>query len=137
MPSTDSSQLSVFTTLMGYKHIYTFINFYNMFINFYNTFIKVYVLHSLIKCVSVSCWKQQMWQICCKQSTVAISERRIYISREISRISFFSLMYGTILTFIKFNNFGTQRLNRPRHLFHSFATLPFLPIIYQYSCFFV
>ena len=25
-------------------------------------------------------------------------------------------MYGTILAFIKFNNFGTQRLNGPRHL---------------------
>ena len=30
-------------------------------------------------------------------------------------------MYGTILTFTKFNNFGTQRLNGPRHLFHSFC----------------
>ena len=30
-------------------------------------------------------------------------------------------MYGTILTFIKFNNFGTQRLNGPRHSFHSFC----------------
>ena len=29
-------------------------------------------------------------------------------------------MYGTILAFIKYNNFGTQRLNGPRHLFHSF-----------------
>ena len=29
-------------------------------------------------------------------------------------------MYGTILAFIKFNNVGTWRLNRPRHLFHSF-----------------
>ena len=30
-------------------------------------------------------------------------------------------MYGTILTFIKFNNFGTRHLNGPRHLFHSFC----------------
>ena len=30
-------------------------------------------------------------------------------------------MYGTILTFIKFNNFGTWRLNRLRHSFHSFC----------------
>ena len=30
-------------------------------------------------------------------------------------------MYGTILAFIKFNNFGTWRLNGPRHLFHSFC----------------
>ena len=30
-------------------------------------------------------------------------------------------MYGNILTFIKFNNFGTQGLNGPRHLFHSFC----------------
>ena len=29
-------------------------------------------------------------------------------------------MYGTILAFIKFNNFGTRHLNVPRHLFHSF-----------------
>ena len=29
-------------------------------------------------------------------------------------------MYGTILTFNKFNNFGTQHLNGPRRLFHSF-----------------
>ena len=26
-----------------------------------------------------------------------------------------------ILTFIKFNNFGSQHLNGPRHLFHSFC----------------
>ena len=30
-------------------------------------------------------------------------------------------MYGTILTFIKFNNFGTQHLNGPRRLFLSFC----------------
>ena len=30
-------------------------------------------------------------------------------------------MYGTILMFIKFNNFGTQRLNGPRRLFHSLS----------------
>ena len=30
-------------------------------------------------------------------------------------------MYGTILTFIKLNNFGTQHLNRSRHLFPSFC----------------
>ena len=30
-------------------------------------------------------------------------------------------MYGTILTFIKFNNFGTRCLNGPRHLFYSFC----------------
>ena len=30
-------------------------------------------------------------------------------------------MYGTILTFIKFNNFGTWRLNGPMCLFHSFC----------------
>ena len=29
-------------------------------------------------------------------------------------------MYDTILTFIKFINFGTQRLNSPKHLFLSF-----------------
>ena len=29
-------------------------------------------------------------------------------------------MYGTILAFIKFNNFGTRHLNGPRHLFYSF-----------------
>ena len=29
-------------------------------------------------------------------------------------------MYGTILVFIKFNNFGTRCLNGPRRLFHSF-----------------
>ena len=28
-------------------------------------------------------------------------------------------MYGTILAFIKFHNFGSRRLNGPRHLFHS------------------
>ena len=33
----------------------------------------------------------------------------------------FSLMYGTILMFIKFNNFGSQYLNGPRHLLHSFC----------------
>ena len=31
------------------------------------------------------------------------------------------LMHGTILMFIKFNIFGTQRLNGPRHLFCSFG----------------
>ena len=31
------------------------------------------------------------------------------------------LMYGTILTFIKFINFGTRHSNGPRHLFHSFC----------------
>ena len=31
------------------------------------------------------------------------------------------LMHGTILTFIKFNNFGTWHLNKPRGLFHSFC----------------
>ena len=63
-----------------------------------------------------------MWRIHCKRSTVAISERRMHISREILRISLFSLMYGTtILTSIKFNNFGTQHLNRPRHSLHSFC----------------
>ena len=30
-------------------------------------------------------------------------------------------MYGTILTFIKINNFGTRRLNQFRYLFHSFC----------------
>ena len=30
-------------------------------------------------------------------------------------------MYGTILTFIKLNNFDTRRLNGPRHLFPSFC----------------
>ena len=30
-------------------------------------------------------------------------------------------MYSTILRFIRFNNFGTWRLNGPRHLFHSFC----------------
>ena len=30
-------------------------------------------------------------------------------------------MYSTILTFIRFNNFDTQHLNGPRHLFHSFC----------------
>ena len=31
------------------------------------------------------------------------------------------LMHGTILIFIKFNNFGTWHLNKPRGLFHSFC----------------
>ena len=31
------------------------------------------------------------------------------------------LMFGTILRFIKFNNFGTRHLNGPRHLFLSFS----------------
>ena len=31
------------------------------------------------------------------------------------------MMYGTILTFIKFNNFGTRHLNEPMHLFHAFC----------------
>ena len=30
-------------------------------------------------------------------------------------------MYNSILTLIKFNNLGTQHLNEPRHLFHSFC----------------
>ena len=30
-------------------------------------------------------------------------------------------MYGTILAFIKFNNFDTWQLNGPRHLFYSFC----------------
>ena len=30
-------------------------------------------------------------------------------------------MYDTILTFIKFNNFGTWCVNEPKHLFHSFC----------------
>ena len=30
-------------------------------------------------------------------------------------------MYDTILTFIKFNNFGTWHLDGPRHLCHSFC----------------
>ena len=30
-------------------------------------------------------------------------------------------MYGTILTFIKLNNFDTQHLNGPRYLFPSFC----------------
>ena len=32
-------------------------------------------------------------------------------------------MCGTILIFIKFNNFGTQHLNEPRSLFHSFCCI--------------
>ena len=39
----------------------------------------------------------------------------------ISIISLFSLMYGTILTFIKLNNFDTRCLNGSRHLFPSFC----------------
>ena len=31
-------------------------------------------------------------------------------------------MYGTILMFIKFNNFGTQRLNRAKRLLRSFCS---------------
>ena len=42
-----------------------------------------------------------------------------YQLREISRISQFSIMFGTILAFIKFNNFVTRSLNGPRRLFHS------------------
>ena len=30
-------------------------------------------------------------------------------------------MYGIILTFIKFNNFGSRHLNGPRRLFYSFS----------------
>ena len=34
------------------------------------------------------------------------------------------MMYGTILVFIKFNNFGTRHLNRPRYFFIHSAALP-------------
>ena len=87
-----------------------------------NISIKVYGCYSLTKCIRSSCWKRttnrrgEYWH--CKQSTVAISKRRIHILREILKISLFSLMYGTILMFIKF---GTWHLNRARHLFHSFC----------------
>ena len=56
-----------------------------------------------------------------RRSTVAISERRIHISRRISTINLFYLMYSTILTFIKLNNYDTWRLNGPRRLFPSFC----------------
>ena len=46
---------------------------------------------------------------------LAIFEKRIHISREISIINLFSLMYGTMLMFIRLNNFDT------RHLFPSFC----------------
>ena len=54
------------------------------------------------------------------QLYVAISKRRMHISRDIED-KFISLMYGTILMFIKFNNFGTWRSNSLKHLFHSFC----------------
>ena len=43
------------------------------------------------------------------------------MSSDILELSLFSSTYGTILTSIKFNNFGTQCLNGPRYLFHSFC----------------
>ena len=54
------------------------------------------------------------------QLYVAISKRRMHISRDIED-KFISLTYDTILMFIKFNNFGTWRSNRLKHLFHSFC----------------
>ena len=59
--------------------------------------------------------------ICYKRSTIATSEREMQTSREILRISLFSITFGTILRFIKFNNFDTRRLNRSRCLFLSFC----------------
>ena len=48
-------------------------------------FIKVCGLHSLTKRISVSYGKTM--NVCCKQLTVATSERRIHTSREILRRS--------------------------------------------------
>ena len=83
-----------------------------------NTFITVYGRHSLTRRIN---WRQQTCRIHYKRSTVAISEMRIHILREVLIISLFSLMYCTISTFIKLNNFDTRRLNGPRHLFPSFC----------------
>ena len=85
---------------------------------------------TFIKCMDSTHWQNQI-NASCRKITNVINmlqmincsniQRRIYISREILRKSLFSLSYGTILTSIKFDNFGTQCLNEPRHLFYSFC----------------
>ena len=59
-----------------------------------------------------SCWIQ------CKWLTVAISERKMYLSGQVPRMHSFLLIHNTI---IKFNNCNTRHVNRPRRLFHSFC----------------
>ena len=48
---------------------------------------------------------------------ISIQKEDAHIKKDIE----FSIMYCTILVFIKFNNFGTQHLNGPRRLFLSFC----------------
>ena len=51
----------------------------------------------------------------------SIQKEDAHIERDIKN-KLISIMYGTILAFLKLiNNFGTRHLNGPRHLFHSFC----------------
>ena len=87
-----------------------------------NRFIKEYGLHSLSgvvkthKCIPVrEDDKRDKYAIMIDCSNIRKGDANI--KRDIEN----KLMFGTILRFINFNNFGTWRLNGPRHLFHSFC----------------
>ena len=71
------------------------------------------------KCILV--WEDKECDKDAINDQLETSEREMQTSREISRISLFSLTFGTILRFIKFNNFDTRHLNGPRLLFLSFC----------------
>ena len=83
-----------------------------------NTFINVYrlTLHSLTKRTHYAEEYNRRDKYTKTINCSNIQKENTHIKRDS-----FSLMYGTILTFIKFNNFGTRCLNRPKHLFHLFC----------------
>ena len=87
-----------------------------------STFIKVYELHSLTgvvkthKCIpEQEDDKRDKYAIMIDCSNIRKGDANI--KRDIEN----KLMFGTILRFINFNNFGTWRLNGPWHLFYSFC----------------
>ena len=87
-----------------------------------STFIKVYRIHSMtgvVKLVSAS-WCGKTANVINTLKTIDCSNIRKG-DANIKRDTKIKLTFGTILRFIKFNNFGTRHLNEPRRLFLSFC----------------
>ena len=84
------------------------------------------------KRVSASMWednKHDKYAVKLIIIDLAISKRKMHISREISKMPSFYLMHNTKLLFIKFNNCGTRHLNESRHFL--FILLPYPVYICQ------
>ena len=99
-----------------------------------NTFMKAYGIHSLTKPNKYIMREDNKHDECVVNVQLLQYSKGMHVSREILRIGLFSLTYGTTLTSIKFNNYSTQLLNGPRHLFHSFCCTTTRHINYLSPC---